>query len=294
MTRYAPVGIPVRGGTLHVGRWSGEGTPVLAVHGVTAHHGSWAWVADALPGREVLAPDLRGRGRSRELPAPYGMAAHAEDLVRVLDVLGHEQAVLVGHSMGAFVSVVLAHLHPSRVAGLVLVDGGLPLPMPAGMDPDEVAEAVIGPSLRRLEMRFPDREAHRDLWRSHPALAGEWGPLLAGYADADLHGAEPELASRTVREAVDADSRDLLAGPDVPAAQVALDGPATLLVAQEGMAAGAPSLYPAETVAEARAAHPGLDVRRVGGVNHYTVVMSDAGAGTVADAVTAAAPRRVR
>lgn len=287
MTRYAPLEVPVRGGDLHVGRWSGGGVPVFAAHGITAHHQSWGWVADALPDRELLAPDLRGRGHSRPVPAPYGMAARADDLVAVLDALGHERAVLLGHSMGAFVAVVAAHRYPDRVAGLVLADGGIPLPTPPGMDPDEVAEAVIGPSLRRLEMRFADVEAHRELWRTHPALAGEWGRRLAAYADADLHGSEPELASRTVREAVDADSRDLLTGPDVPAAHVVLDGPAVLLLAGHGMAVGAPPLYPDATVAAVADAHPGLDVRRVPGVNHYTAVMSDAGAQAVAAVVGA-------
>jgi pimeloyl-ACP methyl ester carboxylesterase len=241
-------------------------------------------VADAVGARELLAPDLRGRGRSRDLPGPYGMAVHADDLVAVLDALGHRKAVLIGHSMGAFVALVAAHRHPDRVAGLVLVDGGLPLPVPAEMDPDEVAEAVIGPSLRRLAMRFADREAHRDLWRAHPALAGEWGPRLAAYADADLHGSEPELAPRTVREAVDADSRDLLAGADVAKARVVLDDGAVLLLAEQGMAVGAPPLYPEDAVAGA-AAQPGLVVRRVPAVNHYTVVMSRTGAQAVARAV---------
>lgn len=288
MTRYAPLEVPVRGGDLHVGRWVGAGIPILAAHGVTAHHRSWSWVADALPDRELLAPDLRGRGRSRTLPPPYGMSAHADDLVAVLDALWHERAVLLGHSMGAFVVLVAALRHPDRVAGLVLVDGGIPLPTPPGMDPDEVAEAVIGPSLRRLEMRFPDLEAHREVWRNHPALRHEWGRRLAAYADADLHGTEPQLASRTVREAVDFDSRDLLTGPDVPVAQVALDRRAVLLVAEQGMAEGAPPLYPDTTVAAAAEAHPALDVRHVPGVNHYTVVMSGTGAQVVAGAVRTA------
>ena len=289
MTRYAPLEIPVRGGDLHVGRWSGAGMPVLAAHGVTAYHQSWSWVADALPNRELLAPDLRGRGRSRALPPPYGMAAHADDLVAILDAQGHERAVLLGHSMGAFVALVAAHRYPERVESLVLVDGGIPLPTPPGMDPEEVAEAVIGPSLRRLEMRFPSFEAHRELWRNHPALGSVWSPRLAAYADADLHGSAPDLASRTVREAVDFDSRDLLTGPDVPAAQVALDRQTELLVAEQGMAVGAPPLYPDATVAVAAKAHPTLDVRRIRGVNHYTVVMSDAGAQVVAGVVRTAA-----
>src|SRR5690606_9508333 len=92
-------------------------------------------VAHLLKGVRVLAPDLRGRGRSNQLPGPYGMPQHADDLAAVLDHFGVETALIVGHSMGAFVSVVLSHRHPERVSELILVDGGLPLAVPANVSP---------------------------------------------------------------------------------------------------------------------------------------------------------------
>ena len=55
------------------------------------------------------------------------MAAHADDLVAVLDHFGIGRALLLGHSMGAFVAVVAADRHRDRVDQLVLVDCGLPL-----------------------------------------------------------------------------------------------------------------------------------------------------------------------
>ena len=55
----------------------------------------------------LLAPDLRGRGRS-SAGGPYGMAAHADDLMAVLDHAGAADALVVGHSMGGFAAVVAA------------------------------------------------------------------------------------------------------------------------------------------------------------------------------------------
>ncbi|PTT15740.1 hypothetical protein DBR36_14370, partial [Microbacterium sp. HMWF026] len=57
--------IPVPGGTLRVGEWhpDAEGIPWLLVHGVTASHLAWAWLARETTAR-LIAPDLRGRGRS--------------------------------------------------------------------------------------------------------------------------------------------------------------------------------------------------------------------------------------
>ncbi|MET4095608.1 alpha/beta hydrolase [Arthrobacter sp. UYCu712] len=124
---YRTADIEVRGGTLHTAIWGPEDPHVptiLAVHGVTASHKAWPYLAEAMPGVRIIAPDLRGRGRSNALPAPYGMPSHAEDLAAVLAALAAGPVVVVGHSMGAFAAVVLANLFPERVRSLVLVDGG--------------------------------------------------------------------------------------------------------------------------------------------------------------------------
>src|SRR5690606_31424603 len=113
-------------------------------------------------------------GRSNQLPGPYGMPQHADDLAAVLDAFGVEQAVVIGHSMGAFVSVVLSHRHPNRVAELVLVDGGLPLFVPEGIAPDDLTKAVLGPAQERLTMTFDSVNSYLDFWRVHPAFADDW------------------------------------------------------------------------------------------------------------------------
>ena len=111
--------VPVRGGRLRVTCWPGrrEESPVaLAVHGITANSRAWDVVARQLDGEvTVLAPDLRGRGLSASLPGPYGMAEHAADLVAVLDHLGVARALVLGHSMGAFVACMAAVRYPDRI-----------------------------------------------------------------------------------------------------------------------------------------------------------------------------------
>ena len=92
--------------------------------------------------------------------------------MELLDREGVEQAVVAGHSMGAYVAAQLAAEHPERVRALVLVDGGLPLPVPDGVDPDALLNATLGPAIERLTATFPDFEAHRAFWRRHPAFTG--------------------------------------------------------------------------------------------------------------------------
>ena len=111
--RYEAVDVDVRGGPLRVGIWGTEaGAPVLCVHGITANHLAWQLVAEALPDLRIVAPDLRGRGRSSELPGLYGFDQHADDLADVIGRLNLGPVPVVGHSMGGFVAVAAAHRHP--------------------------------------------------------------------------------------------------------------------------------------------------------------------------------------
>ncbi|MGH7857892.1 MAG: alpha/beta fold hydrolase, partial [Candidatus Binatia bacterium] len=110
MSTYRTFDVSVEGGTLRVGGSGTSGPVVLCSHGITANHVTFDALADELgDGFRILAPDHRGRGRSRDVAGPWGMRAHAADLVAALDHEGIERAdVLVGHSMGGFVAAVTA------------------------------------------------------------------------------------------------------------------------------------------------------------------------------------------
>ena len=266
------------------------GAPViLAVHGITASHLAWLpvarWLADS-PGPDLtlIAPDLRGRGASSDLPGPYGLAGHAADLVALLDAVGVDQAVVVGHSMGGFVALVLAHLYPARVGRLVLVDGGLPLPLPAAADPRDALESLVGPAARRLSMTFADPEAYRRYWRAHPALQ-DWTPDLAAYVDYDLVGTPPAMHSRTSAAAVRADSIDMGTGPAAREALVRLRHPARFLRAERGMLDEPTALYDRAEVEGWVRQLPSLTAADVASTNHYTILFSPAGAAAVAAAI---------
>jgi pimeloyl-ACP methyl ester carboxylesterase len=101
---------------------TGEGAPVVLLHGLTATRRYVVMGSKALErsGHRVVAYDARGHGRSS--PAPeYGYAALADDLRALLDDLGMERAVLAGASMGAHTIVRVAADHPERMAAAVLI-----------------------------------------------------------------------------------------------------------------------------------------------------------------------------
>lgn len=276
--------VAVSGGTLRVARWEGGPVPVLGIHGITASSVSLLPVARRLAGRHtVLAPDLRGRGASADLPGPFGMRAHAADCARVLEDLAGRPAVVVGESMGGFVAVVLAAARPDLVAGLVLVDGGIPLPLPEGADGEALAAAVLGPALSRLEMTFPSVDAYLDFWRAHPAVGEDWNADVEAYLRYDLVPATGGFRSRVSAEAVRADSLQTLTEPDVVGdALGALRCPVHLVRATRNLLNQRPGLIPDEVVAAWRHRLPELSDEVVGDTNHYTLMLGERGAAVIA------------
>jgi len=288
--------VAVEGGALVVSRAGAEpggATPlVLAPHGITSSSRGWSPVARLL-GREVclLAPDLRGRGKSRETGPPWGIARHAEDLVAVLDRIGVERAIVAGHSMGAYVAGLLALREPGRVAALVLVDGGLPTATPPDGDPDEVLGAVLGPALARLRQTFESVDDYVGFWRGHPAftIADVTDEDLRAYAERDLVGEPPQLRPATREDAVREDGRDLFLSKEAQTAASRAGRPATLLRAPRGLLDD--PAHPFLPAAEARAfaGVAGARVVQVDDVNHYTITLGARGAAVAAAAIREAA-----
>src|SRR5690242_21251559 len=158
--------VAVDGGDLRVLQWGTGKRVAVAVHGITASGMSWQAVARHMPSDWTLAaPDLRGRGHSRDLSGPYGLERHARDVVAVLRHFGG-RPVLAGHSMGAYIALLARDSHPQLVRRLVLVDGGLPLPVPEGADLDALLDTTLGPAIARLGRS----EEHTSELQSHVNL----------------------------------------------------------------------------------------------------------------------------
>jgi pimeloyl-ACP methyl ester carboxylesterase len=105
----------------------GDRTPLLLSHGFGSSSAMWGPNLEALSrGRRVATWDLRGHGSSDapDDPAAYSHDAAVADMAAVLDAAGMSRAVLVGMSLGGYLSQRFRLAHPDRVAGLVLVDTG--------------------------------------------------------------------------------------------------------------------------------------------------------------------------
>jgi len=282
---YSSFDVPVSGGSLHVGQWGAGDRVVVAAHGITGNHRSWQGVARALsPDTTLVVPDLRGRGSSTKLAGPFGMRAHAEDLIAVLDHLEIDRAVLAGHSMGAYVATTAATRDRDRWSHVVLVDGGVALPLPQGVDPDAMLAGVLGPALERLEMSFADRDAYHAFWRAHPALSepGAWNEDTEAWLDHDLVATEHGLRSSAAIEAVRFDGTELLVDHEVRHAFDDLTQPAVLLRAPRGLLNQVPPLLPDEIIDPMRDRWPIRLEMLVGDTNHYSILLAHRGARVVA------------
>jgi pimeloyl-ACP methyl ester carboxylesterase len=175
--------------------------------------------------------------------------------------------------------------HPDRFSSVVLVDGGVGFPAPAGTDIDAKLHAVIGPAMRRLTMTFPDRDAYRAFYREHPAFTADWGPDAWAYIDRDLTGEPPELRSSCVLDAVRADGADVLGDAETLAAVHRLTCPTTLLWAERGLLNEPRGLYDAGRVDAARLDPDRVTARRVPDTNHYTILLAGHAVRAVAEAV---------
>jgi 3-oxoadipate enol-lactonase len=120
----------------------GEGPAVLFVHGYPFDRSIWSHQVAALDGYRRIAPDLRGMGASDAPDLGYSMEIYAADLAALLDVLGVEDVVLCGLSMGGYIAFEFLRRWRRRVRGLVLLDTRADPDTPDGRKARDAAAAL--------------------------------------------------------------------------------------------------------------------------------------------------------
>ncbi|MFI9720597.1 alpha/beta fold hydrolase [Streptomyces sp. NPDC052396] len=155
--------------------FGGAGRPLVALHGHMSEGATFADLAARLGDEwRVIAPDQRGHGAS-DRAADYSREGYLADLLALFDHLGLEQAVLLGHSLGAINAYQFAARHPGRVAALINaeapvelgLDGGNPLAfvlsLPYAAPTREALVAGMGPAAPYFSDRL--RQSADGSWR---------------------------------------------------------------------------------------------------------------------------------
>lgn len=281
------VSIPVPGGEINV--WhrpaSASASTAVLVHGLSGTSRWWTRVLDHLPeDLGVVSLDIRGRGGSVDAPAPYDLATIADDIVRSLDHLDIGQAIVTGYSMGGWVVALFGVAYPERAERVLLVDGGFPLPRDPDTDIEDVIEAVVGPSLRRLEIEFESEEAFFDYWKAHPAFERHWDDSMRSALGYELVADNGRFRVRANAEAIEVSAREFVADPEANAASGKLEVPSHLIVVERGTMDEPGGMIPLQVAKEAASANPLLTMQYLLGVNHYTLILGE-GARPLAAAV---------
>ena len=163
-----------------------EGPVVLCLHGILEQGAAWSEVAIRLAqkGYRVIAPDLRGHGRSDRVGkgGSYNLIDFLGDIDAIVENLAGKAFILVGHSLGSVLGAVFATIRPQRIKNIVLVETILPT---ASEDEDEDTTTRLTNQLNYLASPpehpvFPNVEAAAErLLKATPAIAKSLAILLA-------------------------------------------------------------------------------------------------------------------
>ena len=260
MNTFPPevVRVDVGDAELGVVRWRADpGAPVVfAIHGFSSNAWSWAAVARHIDGHaSIVAIDLRGRGFSHDVDGPFGIRHHADDA---------------------------AERHATDVADVVLVDGGAPIPIADGTDPQDRLDELLGAAITRLGRVWTDRVAYRSRWTEHPAFRDLMTPEVERYALSDLIECDGGFRSRVDERGVRIDGTELLVDPELRT-MLARSRGARIVLAETGPDTGPPLVDDATVDAL-----PQHHWRRVPDTNHYSVLLGEPGAAAVAEELLAA------
>ena len=123
-------------GPVHYAEFGGSGRPIVLVHGLGGSHLNWIAVAPRLADHgRVYAVDLAGHGRTPSLSRSARVGANRLLLGRFLEAVAREPVVLMGNSMGGYLTIAQAAAEPAKVSSLVLVGSAVPLAPGAHFDP---------------------------------------------------------------------------------------------------------------------------------------------------------------
>jgi pimeloyl-ACP methyl ester carboxylesterase len=223
---------------------TGAGEPaMLLIHGWTCNHTHWAaQVEHFSKTHRVVTVDLRGHGLSDAPRQEYPLEGFAEDVAWIIGELGLDRPIVCGHSMGGYVTVLLAQRRPELVRARVLID----------------SPVIVSPGFRRRAVPLLES------WR-RPDYTGSLTDFIATmFMELDPPEVRAEITAQMLQtpQHVLTSAMWSVAHTDTAAATAANTGP--LLAVYAG-------LLPVD-LAEVRALVPGSQVGQTVGSGHFNLV----------------------
>jgi len=268
MPESTELDLKLASGTVHAHRWGPTDAPLaLCVHGLSANLHAFDYLAEriASPGRQLVALDLRGRGRS-EITAPgtYGLTAHAQDALDAATLLGAERFDYVGWSLGALIGITAAGLASERLRSLTMIDHV------GTVDP--AAYSAVRAGLNRLDAVVDDPADYLAAIRG-AGVVTPWNEYWDRIYRYELGERADGRYSPVTDKAACTEDLDLASTGEVTGAWAKITMPALLLRATVPFGGDALVVSEADALALQRAA-PGvrvIDVDR----NHFGIMTDD-------------------
>jgi len=247
--------------------WEGKGKQILCIHGITANSRFWDCLASALaPHHRVIAVDLRGRGLSDKPPTGYSIEYHCKDILALMNDRGLERPVLMGHSLGAFISLVFSAKYPQRVDRLILVDGG------GKLTKTQMNKVFTGikPSLDRLGKTFPSFEDYISQMKQAPYLQ-PWNSYMETYFHYEVEKVKGGLRSRVHPNHIEEEAKNL-GKVDSRQFYKKVTSPTLILRATKGLLAKDDLVLPKDVAERMVREIPNAKKVDLKGTNHYSIL----------------------
>jgi len=247
--------------------WEGKGKQILCIHGITANSRFWDCLASALaPHHRVIAVDLRGRGLSDKPPTGYSIEHHCKDILALMNDRGLERPVLMGHSLGAFISLVFSAKYPQRVDRLILVDGG------GKLTKTQMTKVFTGikPSLDRLGKTFPSFEDYISQMKQAPYLQ-PWNSYMETYFHYEVEKVKGGLRSRVHPNHIEEEAKNLRK-VDSRQFYKKVTSPTLILRATKGLLAKDDLVLPKDVAERMVREIPNAKKVDLKGTNHYSIL----------------------
>jgi len=247
--------------------WEGNGLNILGIHGLTANCRCFDSLAETVyPRHNLIAMDLRGRGLSDKPAAGYSIPHHCQDIKEVIAELGLSSVVLMGHSLGAAISLKFASQNPHLVQGLILIDGG-------GILSKERMNKVmegIKPAIERLGKTFSDFEEYVSPLKNASTLQ-PWNETLDSYFRYEIEHTQEGVKSRIRPENIQEELYNL-AEVDIQETYAKINSPVLILRATLGMLDKDDLFLPQEATHKMLEMIPKAKVVDVPETNHFTIL----------------------
>ncbi|WP_409300197.1 alpha/beta fold hydrolase [Peribacillus sp. SCS-155] len=257
--------IRVNGNEMQVADYYGTKGTIIAIHGLTGTHKNMQFYSENFKGDyRIISVDLRGRGNSAEADAETSIFKHAEDIIALIKELQIENPILLGHSMGAFISAIVASKLPS-VKAVILLDGA------ANMS--EHQRTIVQPSLGRLSKEYVSSEHYLAVIKGiYQNLGITWSEMLQETVEYEVGPVDDHWENKSNEGKILADFQSFYTfNPKEICSHIHCP---VLLVYAKGNIGQLPPLFDLSDYEQTRAHTKNLEVV-VSECNHYTMVFEN-------------------